>query len=121
MLALARDDLNAAKALLDVASVTGAIVGFHAQQAVEKALKSVLMHREVTFRYSHDLTYLTELLEAAEVSTPEALSGADRLSAYAVQLRYDEVPAEKIPRAEAIAIAAAAVAWAEAMLSGGRS
>jgi HEPN domain-containing protein len=41
-LRLAQDDHVAARALLDVAAVSDAIVGFHAQQAVEKALKAVL-------------------------------------------------------------------------------
>lgn len=38
----ARDDVNAADALVDVAAVSDAILGFHAQHAVEKALKAVL-------------------------------------------------------------------------------
>jgi HEPN domain len=41
LLRLARDDEAAARAMLDVGAVTDAIVGFHAQQAVEKALKAV--------------------------------------------------------------------------------
>jgi HEPN domain-containing protein len=40
LLELARDDRAAAAALLEVGAVSDAIVGFHAQQAVEKALKS---------------------------------------------------------------------------------
>ena len=38
LLGLAQDDLVAAEALLDVAAVSDAIVGFHAQQAVEKTI-----------------------------------------------------------------------------------
>jgi HEPN domain-containing protein len=40
LLALAEDDLTAARALTDVPAVSNAIVGFHAQQAAEKALKT---------------------------------------------------------------------------------
>ena len=48
LLGLAEDDLVAARALLDVAAVSDAIVGFHAQQAVEKAFKAVLAeHGEI--------------------------------------------------------------------------
>lgn len=42
LLGLARDDELAAKSLLSVQGVTDAILGFHAQQAVEKSLKAVL-------------------------------------------------------------------------------
>jgi hypothetical protein len=40
LLGLAADDLTAARALVDVPSVTDAIVGFHAQQATESAESS---------------------------------------------------------------------------------
>lgn len=118
LLERARDDLNAAEALLDVASVTDAIVGFHAQQAVEKALKSVLMLHGVDFRFSHDLTYLGELLDVSGVTRPASLADADRLSAYAVRLRYDQVVGEHVARADAITIASAAISWAQTMLDG---
>jgi hypothetical protein len=39
LIGLAADDLTAARALVDVLSVSDAIVGSHAQQAAEKALK----------------------------------------------------------------------------------
>lgn len=39
LLGLANDDLAAARAIVDIPSVTDAIVGFHAQQASEKALR----------------------------------------------------------------------------------
>lgn len=42
LLVLADEDAVAAGAMLDVGVVTDRILGFHAQQAVEKALKAVL-------------------------------------------------------------------------------
>ncbi len=42
LLRRAADDETAARAMLPLESVTNAIVGFHAQQAVEKSLKAVL-------------------------------------------------------------------------------
>ena len=35
---------------------------FHCQQAVEKYLKAYLIYNSVSFRFSHDLIYLLELL-----------------------------------------------------------
>jgi HEPN domain-containing protein len=47
LLGLAGDDEAAARAMLPIGSVTDAIVGFHAPQAVEKALKAVLASQGV--------------------------------------------------------------------------
>jgi HEPN domain-containing protein len=42
LLALAREDLSSARALHAAEGISERSVGFHAQQAVEKALKTVL-------------------------------------------------------------------------------
>lgn len=57
----AMDDEAAIRAVLDIRSVTDAIVGFHAQQAVEKSLKAAMAFREVEFPFSHDLALLMDL------------------------------------------------------------
>ncbi len=74
---LAQDDLVAAEALLDVAVVSDAIVGFHAQQAVEKAFKAVLAGRRVTFPFTHNIGLLMTLVEDAGILGP-ALPGRCR-------------------------------------------
>ena len=52
LLTLAQDDYVAAGALLDdVAAVSDANVGFHARQAVEKAVKPVLAGRDAECRF----------------------------------------------------------------------
>ncbi len=88
LLGLARDDEPDAQALLTVTGVTDAILGFHAQQAVEKSLKAVLAFRAIEFPYTHDLDGLLELCKQNGLDVPEALSDVDRLSPYGVQLRY---------------------------------
>ncbi len=55
LLGLARDDEFAARSLLPVEGVADSILGFHAQQAVEKALKAALASRDVEFPHAHDL------------------------------------------------------------------
>lgn len=52
LLRRAADDEAAARAMLPLEPVTDAIVGFHAQQAVEKSLKAVLAARNVDSRLS---------------------------------------------------------------------
>jgi excisionase family DNA binding protein len=61
LLALADDDRAAAHALLDVGEVSNAIVGFHAQQAVEKAFKAVLASRRLDFPFTHNIGLLNAL------------------------------------------------------------
>jgi HEPN domain-containing protein len=117
LLRLARDDEVAARAMLDVGAVTDAIIGFHAQQAVEKALKAVLAVRGVEFPFTHSLRALAELSTNADAPLPPELSEVDRLTPFGVGLRYgaldDLVP---ITRATAIAWAEQTVAWASAIL-----
>jgi hypothetical protein len=52
LLRRAVDDEAAARAMLSLESVTDAIVGFHAQQAVEKSLKAVLAARETALSWA---------------------------------------------------------------------
>ena len=47
----------AVQVLLDNESVSDDVIGFHAQQAVEKAMKSVLVVHGVAFRRAHDLSF----------------------------------------------------------------
>lgn len=41
--------------MLPIEGITDGVLGFHTQQAVEKALKAVLAVNGVEFPYSHDL------------------------------------------------------------------
>jgi HEPN domain-containing protein len=116
LLARALDDEEAARALQDVERVSGAVVGFHAQQAVEKALKAVLVLNGVSYRFTHDVAYLIELCETAGVEVPAELADVDRLSAFAVRLRYDDPPTTPVDRSRALAWASAATRWAEGLI-----
>jgi HEPN domain-containing protein len=80
LLRRAADDEAAARAMLPLESVTDAIVGFHAQQAVEKSIKAVLAARNVDFPFIHDIGGLAELCDEVGVSLPDELHGVDRLT-----------------------------------------
>lgn len=73
LLARACDDAAAVRAVIDVAGVTDAIVGFHAQQAVEKSIKAVLASREQRFPLTHDVEGLLERCDQAGVEGPAEL------------------------------------------------
>jgi HEPN domain-containing protein len=112
LLGLAADDEAALRALVPVEAVADSIVGFHAQQTVEKALKAALASRSVDFPFSHDLARLMELCESAGLPLPAELADADRLTPYAVRFRYGSAVVGDVSRAEAAAFASSAVTWA---------
>jgi len=120
LLAKATEDEAAVRAMLDVASVTDSIVGFHAQQAVEKSLKSVLASRGVEFPFSHELAGLMKLCDSAGVPVPPTLAVARRLTPYGARMRYGEAVAEGVTRVEAAAWAAEVVAWARPLVEQSR-
>jgi HEPN domain-containing protein len=78
LLALAREDLASAEALHRSELVSDSPVGFHAQQAVEKALKAAMASRGLEFPFTHDLGVLMALCEDADLDLPDGLSEADR-------------------------------------------
>jgi HEPN domain-containing protein len=116
LLRRAADDEAAAHAMLPLESVTDSIVGFHAQQAVEKSLKAVLAARDVEFPFIHDIGGLSDLCQEAGASLPEELNGVDRLTPYAAGLRYDDDKPSIVGRETALSWATASVAWARGQI-----
>jgi HEPN domain-containing protein len=110
----AASDLAAARALAADADQLDDVVGFHVQQAVEKAIKSALASQGVEVPRTHDLTYLVEVAMERGIEAPLSLDDAERLTPWAVATRYDEVVAG-LDRAAALELAVAAVDWARAV------
>ena len=90
---------------------------FHAQQAVEKALKAVMCLRGLEYRRTHDLEELAGQL--ADASCQPAVEEAELrlLTPYAVEYRYDDEAPELLTPAQALAIVAAVLAWADGQTS----
>jgi HEPN domain-containing protein len=114
LLALAREDLASAEALYRAERVSDSPVGFHAQQAVEKALKAAIASRGQEFPFTHDLGLLMQLCEDAELDLPAALSDADRLSSYAAAIRYGLGDPRAVDPKDALRWASLAIEWADA-------
>jgi HEPN domain-containing protein len=91
---------------------------FHAQQAAEKALKSILLFYGIPFPFIHDLTTLVRLIRDNNISMPEELRDVTSLTPYAVEARYPgylgEITTNDVD--EAIDIAKAAITWAESII-----
>jgi HEPN domain-containing protein len=115
-----REWLNRARSNLAIASsdTVGALLEdlcFEAQQAAEKAIKAVFVHRGVHFPYIHDLDKLLERLEGTGIKIPKYIRQADELSAFAVVTRYPGLigPVRKRQHRRAVRIAEAVLLWAE--------
>lgn len=116
LVALAQEDRVAAEALIKVAAVSDAVVAFHAQQAVEKALKAVLASAGKDFPFTHNLAVLMQLCEDAGYELPPALAEADLLTPYGVAERYGTRSSATVDPKAALAFAGEAVAWATLLI-----
>lgn len=64
------------------------IFGFHAQQAAEKALKSWMAVLGLKYPLTHQIRVLLEGLEEAGQNVPKDFWSLERLTAFALQIRY---------------------------------
>jgi HEPN domain-containing protein len=113
LLARAKDDETLIRKVSPDKDIADAIVGFHAQQAVEKLIKAVLAIRGVAFMKSHALSYLIGLVEENEIETPESLTEADVLSPWAVEFRYEGEEPPALDRSAALTLVEHVRMWAE--------
>ena len=120
-LVLARKAGNDAYAMQQLASgpeISDEIVGFHAQQAVEKWLKAVLGSRGIEFEYTHDLHRLIAEVTAAVGEFPFDIPEVVALTEHAVPLRYDEIlDTEPLDRQAVVRLVEEVGGWADSQLS----
>lgn len=98
-------------------NVADSILGFHAQQAIEKWLKAVLADKGVDFEYTHDLRRLIELVEELGITFPFVTGEIVMYTEFAVPLRYEDLlDAEALDRRAAVALINEVEAWARDLL-----
>ncbi len=90
----ANNDLASAETLFKYSSEIRDTVCFHCQQAVEKYLKAWLIHLDVTFPRTHELTYLLDLLTKIDDIDETYFDMAAVLEDYAVGVRYPDASLE---------------------------
>jgi HEPN domain-containing protein len=91
---------------------------FNAQQAGEKAIKALLIQRDIAFPYVHDLAELLTILRETGERVPDPVAQAGRLSRFAVFTRYPGL-ARRVGQdeyEEAVEIAEEVVRWVEGRL-----
>ena len=99
--------------------VGDAILGFHAQQAVEKALKAALAQAGVLYRRTHDIAELLDVLadSGLSIAPPPHAEMLDELNPYAVEMRYGLVQPGKLDRETTQRILDAVLKWANGVLT----
>ena len=121
-LARAKGDLAIARAPLPEGAFYEDLC-FHAQQAAEKALKSIYQYQGWAFRYTHDLDELiTGLKEKGQTVPPEVVD-ADALTGFAWDARYPgfSEPLTYEEYAEALRQAEIVVVWAEKVIGSSKT
>jgi HEPN domain-containing protein len=116
-LSRARNDMALAE-LVGHPQIAPEIICFHAQQAAEKGLKSLLVYCQVEFLPIHAIAPLLELCRAAGYPPPDELLPAVQLTRFAVTTRYpgDEEPIGPEEMAQAVDLARRVLSWVEAQL-----
>ena len=115
-LRLADRDITAFDILKQEPAAHVSIVNFHAQQAVEKALKAVLYARQIEFERVHDLVKLASLLSGQGLALPVSTDQLRLLNPFAVTFRYDDMEIEGVMQEELDSQVAEVRRWAEAQL-----
>ena len=113
----ARSDLALARVERPTAVLLDTLC-FHAQQAVEKSLKAVLLWKGVQFPYTHDIARLITLIQGVGIAWPEEFDQAADLTEYAVEARYpgsvEDITEEEYQRA--ISLAEHVLTWAAKLI-----
>jgi HEPN domain-containing protein len=114
----ASNDATAAREFADNSEISDEIIGFHAQQAVEKWLKAVMASLGLPQQRTHDIDQLCRLLEEQGVELPVPRSRLAELTDFAVPLRYEDLlDAEPLDRRATVALVDEVGSWVTDRLS----
>ena len=86
----AEHDIGMAKLALERNPEYTDSICFHSQQASEKYLKAYLVYLDISFRKTHSLTYLLDLIKEKDDVPDEIYDMAEELEGYAVEVRYPD-------------------------------
>ncbi len=86
----AEKDLLSANHELSFSDAVTEAVCFHCQQAVEKYLKAYLVFLDIAFTKTHEIGELITQCENADTEISELKEEADKLTDYAVEIRYPD-------------------------------
>lgn len=120
LLEAAQNDLMVWHKLVNDTEVHDSMLGFHAQQSVEKCLKAVLAKRRVAFRRTHDLAELLDAIADAGLVAPPFADRLDELNPFAVEARYGMGGEQALNRVLVSSWIEASFEWASQTLQEGQ-
>lgn len=112
----ARNELAFAKGFDQLPHVELASFAFHAQQAVEFALKAVYHHHNLPFDFVHDIRILAQNLSDGGIQVPQDVHNAVPLTRFYTATRYPNPASARVTKSEleaAIQLAEKVVNWAD--------
>lgn len=118
MLESARRDAAAYRALVANDAIHDSVLGFHAQQVVEKAIKASLFRHAVFVPRTHNIAQLLDVLKDAALPMPPHADEIDSLNPYAVQARYGTLDAGSLDRHVVGVWLNDVLAWAAGQVNG---
>lgn len=117
LLQKARQDFDLVVSVADSESVADEIIGFHIQQAIEKAIKSALTRLGSQYEYTHDLSILYRQAEANGLTLPVTIDAVEELTVFAVQFRYLLYQEEQgFNRNTGLTLAEEFIEWADSII-----
>jgi HEPN domain-containing protein len=117
LLQKARQDLALVVNVADSEAVADEIVGFHIQQAIEKAIKSALTRVGCQYEFTHDLSILYRQAENSGLTLPASIDAVEELTVFAVQFRYLLYQEEQgFDRNAGLTLAEEFIEWAEVII-----
>ncbi|MCZ6553652.1 MAG: HEPN domain-containing protein, partial [SAR324 cluster bacterium] len=120
MLQKAREDAYVLARSIDDPAMPEWVLGFHAQQAVEKALKAVLCARDLQHPRTHDLSELLDLVRDAGIALPPDEDQLPELTPFGTQFRYEPFtssdPDQKLDRVRVMSQVERTIQWCAEVL-----
>ena len=93
----ASQDLAVLDKLIDDPSIDDETLGFHAQQAAEKALKPLFALAGCDYPRSHNIGLLLDLLTSQGIALPGDADALAALTPFGTVFRYDDLLFEDVP------------------------
>lgn len=114
----ADNDATATREFAGNLDISDEIIGFHAQQAVEKWLKAVMANLGLPQQRTHDVDQLCRHLEERGVDLPVPRARLAELTDFAVPLRYEDLlDAEPLDREATVTLVDEVGVWAGGQLA----
>lgn len=115
----ATSDAIAAREFAGNTDITDEIIGFHAQQAIEKWLKAIIAARGESFEHTHDLRRLVHVAAHDLGNAPFDVDAVIALTQYSAPLRYEDLlDAESLDREATVSLVGDVAKWAEDAIKG---